>query len=481
MGNVTFTFTAEDAKAIQAFTRLENKEQVLEQKLDRLRRKGEQTAKGATRDNKTWLDSAMRLAAPYLTTAAAIGTVAKALRDMHEERKRAAESARQSAPAMGALAQLAESPQEMQRMLSEARTSVVQGGMTRDMAATLQFKLESMQLASQREMFANLFGAISDPGLFAEGVATLRDAFGTKEAGSPRAIANKLLAASRVSKTTLEEFAPAATIGAQAANLIGARDEEYMSALAHVAKPAKSAEVAATQIDAFITGTLKNMKMGAQYGGIMDRVNFIEKMGVDETKLFQMLGRKEAVRGYMNLKSMRDQIIATQADLTTAGERTGEGDVVDQTVAALRSDKILRAERDSRIAREQARMDEMMHLAPDQLKREQTLEEIQSSAIRAGRRPATRAAMRAAGGAAEFAGAGETGIRAAAAIEGAGIDFVADSVKYGGPQNALAVYGARMWAGILGIGKDKKPEPVEVIVRDDKSRGQRPDRNAGTP
>jgi len=438
MGNVTLVFDAKTAKAVQGFVRIENKEKALEERTKRLAQTSKQGAQKSARANKGWSNSLTSVIGGYVSVAAVIGGATRALAALHAERKRGAQAGRDTFSPIAQLAQLAGgSKAEMNRMMAQARKSTG-AGMTLEQGAALQFSLESMGLAQHRQMFANLQGITQDPGLIAGGVATLQNALGRQETGGARAVLGKLLAASATSKTTLEEFAPSASVAAKQVSMIGGSDEEFLSALAHISKATKSSDVAATQIRAFATSTIKQGIGGI---GLLGRAETLAAEGLSDQQLIKRLGRKEAVSGYKALLDQRAAIRATAAELHRVDAATGgAGDLVTATQQVFGSVPGLRATRATTAAEESYRLAEMDKFGVEQLRRDEAIARSKKWHIDSGE---------------------QAWQRHTAAFE----MWVMDK---------LGVRGETM-EKITGV-----PAPIPVIVIDDKSRGERANRNAGT-
>jgi len=373
------TFDAQTAKLVNGFMRIENKEKSLEARTARLAQKSKAGARGASRANAGWGKSVGSLVGHYATLGGAIGGALMMLRKLVTERKRAAEGLTETETDYGKLIQLADTPEDLQRMTGEAEHYRKQG-LTRPGATDLVFKMESLGMSQkERPTFAKLTGIVDDPAIIAEGVKTLQSAIGEKETGGERNILNKLFKASQVSKTTLEQFAPAATVAAKSVKMAKGTDEEYLAALSHMAKSTKDADIAATQIDAFLAATMKKLKMTTP--GILARVAKIEAAGVPDEELFELLGRKEAVRGFKGLLDLRPDILKTQASLVTADRETGtDKDVTAVKLGLVGRDPQMAATRARRVAKESRAVVEERRYGPGELKRQAAIDQVMSQA-----------------------------------------------------------------------------------------------------
>jgi len=264
-------------------------------------------------------------AAGMLSIGVGVGTVKKALEEMEQVRVAAGERVSVAAEPLSQLAQLAGGDKtKLGTLLAAVRASREEGGYTAQQAAALQFTLESLGEGKNRAFFAG-FRHITDPTKLAEGAATLKAAFGEKEAGTTREIVNKLLAASAVSKTTVEQFAPAATIAAQTSREIGASDEELLGSMAILSRATKSADVAATEIAALSKTIIEKGLGGQGLLAAMDKIGQ-ETKGLTGEELTGYFGRLEGFKAFRALQLNRTEIERTIADVEREGlMRPGEG------------------------------------------------------------------------------------------------------------------------------------------------------------
>ncbi|HRU04329.1 MAG TPA: hypothetical protein P5137_00980 [Candidatus Brocadiia bacterium] len=352
MANVTMTFDAETAKLVNAFMTVENKQKALEERTRRLAEASKTSSDDAVKSIEAWGRKAATLVSSYVSISAAISAAKNALAAYNAEQAKAAESARADAMPLGKLAQLAGGEPERMKKLVERARSMTRFGMSVPQGADLIFALESMGLGGGQHdaAFGQQYGVLESPARFAEGVATLQAAMGVKETGGVGNVMNKLFAASAVSKTTLEEFAPAATVAAKTAAGAKTTDEELLAALAHMSKSTRSADVAATEIAAFAKSTIKR---GMSEPGLLARAKAIQAKGYSEKQLVnKVFGRMEAYKGYKGLLEQSADIEATIADLGRVDRETGTDKDLAARIAASRiaADPRLYAEQQARQA-----------------------------------------------------------------------------------------------------------------------------------
>jgi hypothetical protein len=164
---------------------------------------------------------------------------------------------------------------------------------------------------------------------------------------------NKLLAASATSKTSLGQFAPAASMAAQTVSKIGGSDEELLAATAHMTKATKSPEVAGTQINSLATALIKK---GMTSKGLFGAVEEIQSKGMSAKQLQKFFGRTEAFKGFESMVKLMPEMKSTEADLRSV-QRKGEGrDLVSGMQRTYRSDPRLQWYRQEKIAKQREKM-----------------------------------------------------------------------------------------------------------------------------
>jgi len=428
---VTMVFDAETAKAVNGMLRIENKKRELARRAKRQRdrekalsekdfhRKMEQATKINERDRQNFqLQMARRekrarltdqyaekekkgitdtipglksVNAMHVAIAAAIAVGTKALIKQNAERERSKELAKESARGMGELGQVARSPAELKMLVNEARKSMLEEGMTREEAGRLQFALQSSGKRSQRRTFARLYG-MADPTQMLENVNTLQGSMGMREGmretGRSNQVLDKLLTASGATKTNITDLGAAAASAGKTAGMVGASDEELLAAIAVMARGDASADVVSTQVQALAAAAAKSgeIKTG---GGLMDIVSQIEGKKLNEGQLYKLLGRKEAVKGFLGLSQSRGEVQSLTGTLqgVDAAAAAGTGDVTGQRVRAMREVfGTQRLERQMRARKEIAKED----IASRELKRQALLDITEAQGLEAGQNVFTR-------------------------------------------------------------------------------------------
>lgn len=380
MAGITMSFDAETAKAVQGFLKIENAEKKLEQRMERLKQKNQNLNKSGKRGSSEWQQQLKSLAGSYLGVQGAIAAVTKGLQMMRQEIERAKQIGASAEMPLAKLAQLSGGdPRQMRRMVTAAKRSAREGGMSVEQAAGLQFSLESMGLAGDRKLFAELYAPSGgDVAPLAEGVATLRDAMGAGETGDTRALLNKLFTASAVSKTGVEQFAPAATIAAQTAGAVGASDEELMATLAYLSRSTKSAEVAGTQISAFSKGLI-----GTEYEGmgLLEAARAIDARSMSNEELQKFFGRIEGFKGFRGIMGQFSDIEALTGQLGAAQSAPRGRDAVSGIIGASRSVDEIRGAAAQRTARASADIAILENQSSDAARRQAAIDQAWEKSV----------------------------------------------------------------------------------------------------
>lgn len=411
MATVKFTLEAEEAKAVQAFLRVVDAQSKTEHGFKR-------TTKAAQDQESLFAGLGGKiatLAAGYVSVQSAIDAATAALRFYNAEQDKGLNRARASEISLGSLSQLAGGDTAKMRQMVESAKATSQGaGIDLDRAAQLQFQLESFGIADQRELFANLYGTVADPGQLASAAVTARTAFGEKEAGSIRAILNKGLAASSLSKTTLEEMLSGISVAAPSMAQIGASDEQSLAAFAILSKARKAPEMAASEMQNLAQTMMRQGISGQGLFGGMDEIAKATAKMMDEERV-KYFGSIEAMRGYATLRQEMPAIMSAYRDISAAGVAGQGNDAVAAAIRVRREVPELAATerlRQGEQRTEQARMDT---LAVGRAGQMSMLEAIQEASLRRGEGSFRRWARGAAAETAQFLGASpETMLRAAA-------------------------------------------------------------------
>jgi hypothetical protein len=239
------------------------------------------------------------LALSYVSIGAAISVVTRGLMDMRAAAEDSAQKAQQAAPGLGELAQLAETPEDMQRLLLQARMVHARGGGDNlNAAAKLVFALESAGATSELDMFTNLrrTGLVNDPASMAKSAKTLQESMGTDETGNFADLVSKAFGASKYSPATAESILEGAARGGTSARVLRMRDEEVIAATAQVSAATGSADTAGT----YVSGLLRSLASKEKFAGV-PLATAVQQIGdekMSEADLMKYLGTQEAVNAY---------------------------------------------------------------------------------------------------------------------------------------------------------------------------------------
>ncbi len=301
MSNVKFILDADEAKAVRGFLKVVDSQRKVEKQFGATNRKLNEQNRGHQKAGKAGVVSVAKLVASWISVGTAISGATALLQKHNDTQVKSADRAKTARFSLGQLSQLAGGDQsEYARMISASKKTSAEAGIDLAPAADLQFQLESFGIADQRKMFARLVGTVSDSGALAEAAVTMQSAFGADETGSIRDVINKGLAASSISKTTLNDMLTSMSQAAPSLNQIGASDEEGLAALAVLSKARKSSDIAATEIEA-ISAVL--MKKGLSGHGLFRGIGMMreELVGKTDEERVAYFGRKEAFKGFQTL------------------------------------------------------------------------------------------------------------------------------------------------------------------------------------
>lgn len=179
----------------------------------------------------------------------------------------------------GQLGQLANSPEQLQSLLSRVDQLQRSGAASSlDVANRQVFAIESAGLGGDFGTLQGIgrAGLVADIGNLATAIGTLRSAFGPDEVGSVQAIVSKALKAAEVAPGSVEDILTGAAQAGSRARAIGLKDEEVLSAVATVSQPLGGSERARTALNAlFVAIEQNNLSRGsleATVAGIQGRV-----------------------------------------------------------------------------------------------------------------------------------------------------------------------------------------------------------------
>lgn len=263
----------------------------------------------------------------FFTITAAIGAVTKSFGAMRAARDAALERGKTDESGMSQLAQLADTPEQMDALIARAKKIHAAGSTeTMDQAARLVFSVESASMGEFEQLFADLAGKklVTDPAIFARAAATLLATLGEEETGGVRAITSKAFAASTESPAEAEALLEAGARGGSFAKELGISDEEVMAATAVTATATGSAELGGTQV----ASLLKSLNVLGGFNGksLRESIEQLTPDGREFSALKDDVGRTEAISAMLSIKNnlekyeraLSKQEIAQREDLVGA-------------------------------------------------------------------------------------------------------------------------------------------------------------------
>ncbi len=309
---IELDFDGDAQGALDALQLIINKQKKL---IKQMKKGSKEAAADMKKDFGSAADGAVKdiakMALQYVSVGAAVAAVTKLIQVQNEERKRGLEIGKQAENALGKLIQLGGGDVTRTKQLIEnAKRISTRGGVSLERGANLEFVLGSLGLGAERDLFTDFFG-IADPEQLASGVATLQKGLGVKETGGAKQVLSKLLRAAAVSKATVSQFAPAASQVAASARAAGIGDEELLATLAEISKPAKTIDIAATQLDAFLNVLIKKSITGK---GIVGAAREIGAEGFFQAGPLQALVEKTAGQKAKISGRAAPELISTAAE-----------------------------------------------------------------------------------------------------------------------------------------------------------------------
>lgn len=307
-GKVTYSIVADDEKAKRQVEQFFYK---MERSSDQANRKVGKLTQQFGKLGKDLKGYAMG-AGIFGGIAAGAKTALAVVRTMNQELERAQQLSEQHTSASAKLIQLADSPQQAQRLLQQVTKTRLEQGVSHQQAGEFVFQAHSAGVADKRKQLAQLIPITSQGGAgqVAQGVGGLQAAFGEGKGGGVMSMAGKIMSAAKYSPAGAGKMGKYAPRVAGFAAPIGATDEETLAALARTAKPIGGIEEAHTAVKAFAR---QLGKKGVSEGGLIGNVKRIQEMGLGPQRLSEYLGSSEAVQGY---RQMRNVLPKIQQDVT---------------------------------------------------------------------------------------------------------------------------------------------------------------------
>lgn len=284
-------------------------------------------------------------------------TVTKILGDIRAEAEKAGQSLSGQAASGGTLAQLANSPEELQELRRAAKKVRAGGGAaSMDEANRFVFSMKSAGAMDEIDTFtkAKNLGVMQQPEEMIKYAAAVRTSFGAQQAGSFQDVVNRSLVAAGSSPEEASQVLKGTARAGVAAQQQGASVDETMALVSVMSRATGSAEEAGSKVAALMRGLAKyepekdahgQLKAGKPLDetfrgqSISDVLKNEKLAALSPADLQKLLGSDEAVQ---TLGVAREN--AAELRALTAGTRRGrEEDLLGNKMAAVESDPALAA------------------------------------------------------------------------------------------------------------------------------------------
>lgn len=245
--NVHITFTSEHEKVLQGLAKTNAKLEKQVGNLKKINREG----RGATKSIKGIGAAAFAGAAGFVSMGRAISAVNQALQKQAQIRAGAAGRIEEQERTLKQLVQISNTQEDLNAHLANtARIRQAGPGITQGQAQALQFQGISLGFtAKEIVQVAGFKKFVSDLDPVIQGIGGIRAAFGKGAlGGTPRSIANALLAAAQFSKVDIETISGEILTAAQPVKALGGTAAETAAAISVATIALKSAERGATAV-----------------------------------------------------------------------------------------------------------------------------------------------------------------------------------------------------------------------------------------
>lgn len=333
MGVIVFRLEGDEAGAVRAFLRLTKAQQEAELGAMKAAKAAREHRDTATSGAAAMAGELSKMAAGWLSVGTAVQVATAAVREYQAEKKKAAESAETSAMSYGKMAQLVQSPAELQAQIEEIKRSRQEVGMNAEQATSMQFALKSAGLDAYRSKFAKLHG-MTDVGTLVSGANRMVSVFGSDRVNAMQAT-NMLFGASQQSATEVGQMAGAMGKVGEALKRIGGSPEEVLAALS-VRGQGVNVEQVTTGILSLIEVIEKKGFAGRGLWGGNDAIAEATK-DMSPTEIHTYFGRDEALIQFKQMMDQRAKIQERQKVIgALAREAPGE-DYISRSVKAFES------------------------------------------------------------------------------------------------------------------------------------------------
>lgn len=259
------------------------------------------------------------MATGAIGVSAAVALVTAAYRTADQARQTLADKQMSDRAAFGKLAQLAETPEQMKRLIDASDRAYGLGvGTTAGEAAKFVFDLESAGTLDQLDLFAEMESKklVDNAGKMALSAKTLQVSMGESETGDLRGLISKSFAASKSSPGTAEEILEAASRSGVAAGEMRMSDEAVLAATAIVSQAKGNTDEAGTYL-AQMMRTLQE-KGGFKGKSMEDAIREVAAMEQGGTSAEQFFGADTGKKRLMQIGLTEEQ---AKAWFQRAGDR----------------------------------------------------------------------------------------------------------------------------------------------------------------
>ncbi len=290
--DVVFHMDADTAKAVMKIMNVT----AASARMDKGFAKGVRSGSRNIRQVESSSDKAVKalgsMALQYLSVAAAIGIMTRAMAGANEERKKGAELVKEAFRPFARMAEMAGGdPRVYSKLESEAFKSMRQG-MVAEQAANLQYVLRSGGMERSRGMFAGMAGIVDDIPELARSIAGLQASM--PAAGTARQVYNQAAIAQQLStKAGAPEVLMGASRAAATASQLGISPAQLQTLVAIVSR-SMGPERAGTALNTLFTvGSAKGFE-----GRGMEFLTETLGRGLSAQELQTYIGEKRAARAF---------------------------------------------------------------------------------------------------------------------------------------------------------------------------------------
>lgn len=299
MAQVVVELSADEAKLLQSYRKIQESQNKVDQG-HKQTKKSHEDAFGSSAVSKL-----QNYVMGLVSVTAMVGTLNRALADIRSEADRSAQRQKEAQFGLGSLAQLAQSPQDMVRMVNEAKKTRQEGGAeSLNAAGALQFALESAGVPEYRSGISLMrkAGVVNDAKALVDAASALGAAYG-EATKSFEDVVSLGFGANVGAPAAVEELLTASGQAASMAQRAGLSQKELLAGVATIAK-VEGAQTAGVQMK----NLMGQLQGGAMKEGLVKRGSLSEIMGqlmameASGTNMMDLIPEIRAFSGYETLK-----------------------------------------------------------------------------------------------------------------------------------------------------------------------------------